>query len=118
MHKRFLMLLATMALCGSASASQTCYVNIINDGQDSVAAIDSSALNQTAWTPLDLGGVLQGGYAGQATVSFKTDQRRQYNLLVRFVDGRILEIVKVDVCRQRVLYIGRTWAHAIQHQKH
>ncbi|MBD8900593.1 hypothetical protein [Rhodanobacter sp. DHG33] len=118
MRKRFVMLLTAMAMSGAASASQTCYVDIINDGQDSVAAVDSSASGQTAWTPLNLGGVLQGGYAGQATVSFRTDQRRLYNLLVRFVDGRILEIVKVDVCRQRALYIGRTWARAIQHQEH
>jgi hypothetical protein len=118
MRKRFLVLLAAMALSGSASASRTCYVDIINDGQDSVASIDSSASGQAAWTPLDLGGPLHGGYAGQATVSFRTDRHRLYNLLVRLVDGRTLEVVDFDVCRQRVLYIGRTWARALRHHGH
>lgn len=118
MRKRFLVLLAAMAVSGSASASRTCYVDIINDGQDSVASIDSSASGQAAWTPLDLGGILQGGYAGQATVSFRTDRQRLYDLLVRFIDGRTLEVVNFDVCRQRVLYVGRTWARAMRHQGH
>ena len=116
MRKRLFVLLGVIALQGPASASQTCYVDFINDAQDSVVSVEHADAGSAAWTSVELGGPLQGGYAGQATVAFHVGQDALRDLLIEFADGKILEVTKFDVCRLHSLYIDRTWTAAVLHQ--
>lgn len=106
MRTRWFVLASVLGLGGSASASQTCYVDIVNDSQYSVESIDYATTENPAWTRIDLGGPLQGGYAGQATVAFHPDPESTYNLRVRFADGHWMEITGLDPCRTRSLHLG------------
>lgn len=106
MRTRWFAMASVLGLGGSASASQICYLDIINDSQYSVESIDYATAENPAWTRIDLGGPLQGGYAGQTTVVFHPGPEPAYNLRVRFADDHWMEITGLDPCRTRSLHLG------------
>ncbi|WP_369929875.1 hypothetical protein [Xanthomonas sp. NCPPB 2632] len=96
------LLLAVM----SPTRAATHYLTLVNDDAVSALAIEATPQGSSTAQRLDTAGALQGGRAGQATVSFPSGVCL-VTLRVTYADRGPLTITDWNVCRQSVLYLGQ-----------
>ncbi|GLQ52117.1 hypothetical protein ACFFJT_18605 [Dyella flava] len=103
----------------SVEAVSLCYVDFINEGEDSVVAISLATPGRNDWKPVTLRGVVNGGYVsvdggymGRAMVGIRADRGCVYDVLVEFARQNALLVKAFDVCHTHALYIERTWQQA------
>ena len=104
--------LATMTLVSFPAWAAAHFLTLINDDMRSVAAIEAAPAGTSGWARLNIGGALVGGSSGQATVRFDPSGSCQQDIRVTFRDGPPLTVTGFNVCRRRVLHIGRAHAAA------
>ncbi|WP_157006238.1 hypothetical protein [Luteibacter yeojuensis] len=90
----------------SPAHAATHYLTIVNDDAVSALAIEATPHGSEVPSVLDTAGALQGGRAGQATVSFPSGVC-VVTLRVTYADRGPLTITDWNVCRQSVIYLGQ-----------
>jgi hypothetical protein len=100
-----LLSLTTPVTAGAHAPSH--FVTFINDDVRTVIAIRATPARGSTWRALDIGGVLIGGEAGQATVRFDTAEPCKQDLAITYREGAPLTVIGFDTCRTAVLHLGR-----------
>ena len=113
-HSFAAVLVLSLAGLPTASAhAASHYLTLINDDARTVHVVEVAPAGTSAWAPLDLGGPLIGGSAGQATVRFGVGRPCKEDLRIIFAEKASLVVTDLDVCRVSTLHLGRARATAL-----
>ncbi|WP_036140917.1 hypothetical protein [Luteibacter sp. 9135] len=98
--------LAFASILASPVHAATHYLTLINDDAVPAVRVEATVHGTTAYRTLDTAGPLQGGRAGQATVSFP-EGACVVDLRVIYPDRGPLTVTQWNLCRQPTLYLGK-----------
>jgi hypothetical protein len=107
----FAIVLTAVALPAWAA---THYLTLINDDAVSALRVELAPHGTTDWQTVDTAGPLQGGRAGQATVTMPAGVC-VVDVRVTYADRGPLTVTEWNACRQPALYLGKARRAGLRH---